>query len=449
MSTKAPDSILRFKERVGGAGVEVSHGGDASDHKIDGRAPQTVAYPKDIQQLSKLMAAANDCELAVAPRGGGTQTDLGNPPRGLDLVVDMTGLGRVLNHNPADLTATVQAGITVGRLQKVLKKHRQFLAVDPPLPQRATVGGALATGVNGPLKWLYGSSRDTVIGMKVVAADGTVTKSGGQVVKNVSGYDMAKLHIGGLGTLGVIAEVGFKLTPLPAKQATLVAAYRGARKALEAALGVFHSDVVPLALTAFNASANQWAGAVDMEGELLAIRIGGRPRTLERAISECRAICGEHGPSQVELFDEADAGGLWRALADFGWAGDPSPAVLCRASTLPSAVPELVGALEASDDTGILKSAVVSNPAHGGVLIGWAAEAGKASAEQASAAIRTTVDAVRGGGGRVVIERCPPEIKDGLDVWDGVGESVAIMRRLKEQYDPKGVLNPGRFVGGI
>ena len=449
MSTKAPDSLVRFKERVSGAGVELSDGGDLSDHRIDGRAPQAVAYPKDIEQLSRLMAAANESSVAVAPWGGGTQTDLGNPPHGLDLVVDMSGLSRVLEHNPADLTATVQAGIAVGRLQEGLSEDRQFLAIDPPLPQRATVGGALATGVSGPLKWLYGSSRDTVIGMKVVAADGTVTKSGGQVVKNVSGYDMARLHIGGLGTLGVIAEVSFKLTPMPPRQATLVAAYPGTRKALEAALGIFHGDVVPLALTAFNASANRWAGAVDMDGALLAIRLGGRPRTLERAIGECRAICGEHGPARVELFDESDAADMWSALADFGWAGDPSPAVLCRASALPSAVPELVSTVERADDAGSLSSAVVSNPAHGAVLIGWFAEAGGVSADQASAAIRTTVDAVHGGGGRVVIERCPPEIKDGLDVWDGVGESVAIMRRLKEQYDPNRVLNPGRFVGGI
>ena len=151
--------------------------------------------------------------------------EVGRPPERLDAVVEVSHLDAIVEHNPADLTVTAQAGIIVAGLQRVLGEEGQFLAIDPPLPDRATIGGTLASGADGPLRWHYGHPRDSVIGMRVVQADGTVTKSGGQVVKNVSGYDMSRLHIGGLGTLGVIAEVSFKLTPLPQRQATLLGGF--------------------------------------------------------------------------------------------------------------------------------------------------------------------------------------------------------------------------------
>ena len=174
----------------------------------------------------------------------------------------MSRLDGVVEHSPGDLTTTVQAGLSVARLQDSLKEHGQFLAIDPPIPDRATLGGVLAVGASGPLKWQYGSPRDVVIGMKIVAAEGTVTKSGGQVVKNVSGYDMARLHVGGLGTLGIIAEVSVKLTPLPRHtRVRVVAEYDDARRCVEAGLGVFRSDVVPLAITTFDAPAGEYIGA--------------------------------------------------------------------------------------------------------------------------------------------------------------------------------------------
>ena len=190
-----------------------------ADHRIADATPEVVVSPESVEELGLLMAEANESGLAVAPWGGGTRTDLGNAISRLDVVADLSKLDSLIEHNPADLTCTVQAGIQVAALQGVLAKQGQFLAVDPPLPGRATIGGTLATGVTGPLKSQLDHPRDLVIGMKVVQADGNLVKSGGQVVKNVTGYDMARLHIGGLGTLGVIAEVSvtlrFRVSGLP------------------------------------------------------------------------------------------------------------------------------------------------------------------------------------------------------------------------------------------
>ena len=251
-----------------------------------------MVFPKGIRELSDALTATWEDSLAVAPWGGGTRTELGNPLRRLDVVVDMSHLNGVVEHNPSDLTLTVEAGITLGALQRILVEHGQFLALDPPLPDRATIGGTLATGVSGPTKWQYGNPRDLVIGMKVVQADGQVVKSGGRVVKNVSGYDMARLHIGGLGSLGIIAEASFKLTPLPRNETTLVAAFGSGRRCLETGLSIFHSDVTPLALTSFDRCANEQGEVVSLDGDhFLAIRLGGRPLTLQRQVRECLSLC--------------------------------------------------------------------------------------------------------------------------------------------------------------
>ena len=421
----------------------------AAQYGIDGVVPTALIQPADLDELSRSMEAAHHHDMAVAPWGGGTRVSLGNIPERLDAVVDVSRLNRVVSHNPADLTATVQAGITMAALQRILGEHRQFLALDPPLPQRATVGGTLATAVSGPLKWQYGSPRDLVIGMKVVQADGKVTKSGGQVVKNVSGYDMSRLHIGGLGTLGVIAEASFKLTPLPSHQATVVAAYEASGPCVAAGLDVFRSDFLPLALVCFDRAANDRMRATELDGGgFLAIRLGGRPRTLERLVKEARSISRRHEPTHVEVLPEAESVDVWAKIADFGWDDQTTPVMSSRALIQPSQVAELTEVLENWHLEAGLHPAVVSQPAHGTVLTGWFAEE-TPPIDQITGLVRRLRQAVHALDGKVVIERCPTEAKSGLNVWDDPGPAVAIMRRLKEQYDPGRILNPGRFAKGI
>ena len=447
---KAAGNATDFLDAMRGAGIQAAAVDGTDAYRIDGISPKVVASPSDLDELGRVLRLASDQDMAVAPWGGGALTDIGNPPDRLDVVVDISGLDRVIEHNPADLTATVQAGVTLDRLQELLGRHGQFVALDPPLPRRSTVGGTLATAVSGPLKWQYGSPRDTVIGMKVVQPDGVVTKSGGQVVKNVSGYDMSRLHIGGLGTLGVIAEVSFKLTPRPASEATVVAAFVDPKRCVEAGLAVFHGEVMPLALTASDASA---AGRMQTAGTaaapFLAVRLGGRPLTLERQIREVRSICQAREPVRVEVLKEEDATALWRSLADFGWDRQTVPLVGVRAFVEPSATAQLVEAVGRSAPPEGLSPAIVCHPAHGTVLIGWNADGARASSDAVGEVVRDTRGLVDRLRGKMVVERCPLDVKSGLDVWGSPPEPVAIMRGLKEQYDPKRTLNPGRYVGGI
>ena len=447
MAAANPNPVLKAMEHTLGPEHVTD---DAIGYSISGLQPHAVVFPKGIRELSDALTATWEDSLAVAPWGGGTRTELGNPLRRLDVVVDMSHLNGVVEHNPSDLTLTVEAGITLGALQRILVEHGQFLALDPPLPDRATIGGTLATGVSGPTKWQYGNPRDLVIGMKVVQADGKVVKSGGRVVKNVSGYDMARLHIGGLGSLGIIAEASFKLTPLPRNETTLVAAFGSGRRCLETGLSIFHSDVTPLVLTSFDRCANEQGEVVSLDGDhFLAIRLGGRPLTLQRQVRECLSLCHLGGAATVETLDEATALSLWRRVADFGWDGRTLPAMAGRTSTPPAKIPDLATALERSGDSEGLRPAIISHHGYGTTLIHWFADGDNGSTETVSNVLSDARDAVHAMGGRMVIERCPSAVKPRFDVWDEMGESLAIMRRMKEQYDPKGVLNPGRFVGGI
>ncbi len=419
------------------------------DYEIDGVAPTVVAVPDDVDGLARVLGVAGSAGKAVSPRGGGTQTALGNRPERLDLVVDTSRLDRI-THNPGDLTATVQAGVTLSELQARLAERGQFLAIDAPLPDRATVGGTLATAIGGPARWQYGSPRDTVIGMTVAQPDGRITHTGGRVVKNVSGYDMARLHVGGLGTLGVIAEASFKLTPLPARQATVLATFDSDRRSFEAALAVFSSRVVPLAMTVFDESTSETMGVtLPHSASYLAIMLGGRPLTLDRLVRECRAESGRYAPRTVEVLEDTAGRGLWRGLTDFGYDDATRPLAGVRAHVQPSRVAALADALARLSDERIGPPSLVANPAYGTVLARWYAADRQAEHDGLIDILAGSRTAAHALDGRAVIERCPAGAKARFDVWDVVGDTIEVMRRLKEQYDPARTLNPGRFVGGL
>ena len=419
----------------------------SSAYEIDGLHPRFSARPTDIEGVSEAMRFAHEQGLAVAPWGGGTRMGLGNVPEKYDMALDMTGIDRMVDHTPGDLTATAGAGMTTAALQESLRHHGQILAVDPPLPERATLGGTMAVGWSGPFKWQFGSIRDVVIGMKVVQADGTVTKSGGQVVKNVSGFDMARLHIGALGTLGVIAEVSLKLTPQPRETVTLLAWSDRAAPCIEAALGVFSSGLMPLAVAVFDA---QTAGAMDMATRggswSLAVLLGGRPRTTERQSRETRAIVEGAGVGPPEILGADEGTPLWRAVSDFGW-GEDRPSLGIRASVLPSGVSPLVEDLARLEVSEGVTPAIVAHPAHGTIVASWPIDgkAGPSTLEVVSRARGLAAES----GGHAVVERAPLAVKSEMDVWGGIGGPETVARGLKSQYDPGGILSPGRFAGRI
>lgn len=436
----------------------VSSRDDLARFAVDGAEPLAVVSPSSEDALSEVVAAADGDGVAVFPRGGGTRTALGGVPSRAGIVADLSRLNRVVAHNAGDMTAAFQAGASMALVAEALAQQGQMLAIDAPLPARATVGGTLATALNGPFKWHFGHARDTVIGMRVVQPDGETTKSGGRVVKNVSGYDMARLHIGGLGTLGIIVEAAFKLTPIPMYEDTLLASFGGddgdsRRAATAAAMGVFNSHAMPLAMTAMDAGAARHAGADAERGEaLLAIRFGGRHRTLERQLDDAARICQDAGARRVERLG-GGASRLWRALSDFGWEdGDSAPALAVRVSALPDRTGAAAAAIaDAGGERFGLAPRAAWHPGFGAADGAWSAadESDPPSADDLAAAVKRLRESAAKIGARAIVTRCPTAVKRKLDIWGGEPQGFATMRRLKAVYDPNNTMNPGRYVGGI
>ena len=426
---------------------------DLASRAIDGVLPYSIAKPANEDELRDAVASANADGTAVFPWGGGTRMALGNVPARRGVVIETSRLNRVASHNAADMTATFQAGATMRFVSETLARAGQLLAIDAPIPGSATVGGTLAAGLSGHTKWQFGHLRDTVIGMKVVQPDGAVTKSGGQVVKNVSGYDMSRLHIGGLGGLGVILEASFKLTPIPMYESTLVARFDDLQDAMNCSLEVFNSYVTPLAISAFDSGVADGVGMDDRAGTYVAFRLGGRPRTLDRQVDEVGGACARNGAAAVEQTTGGGVERLWRALSDYGWGNDSNVALSLRATTMPSEVGEVHRLIERVADgaDGRYGVDLLSQPGFGTVESFWRLR--DADGDSGAGGLVEIVNAVRAGadriGAAVIVQSCPAEVKREFDVWGAEPRGMGVMRRLKAQYDPNGIMNPGRLAGGM
>ncbi len=357
---------------------------------------------------------------------------LGKVPSRYDIALRTAKLDRVLEYEPADLTLTVEAGITMGKLQSLLAERGQFLPIDAPAD--ATAGGTLASGASGPSRHAYGLPRDWLIGCRLALADGTLIKAGGRVVKNVAGYDMQKLAVGALGTLGVIVEATFKVAPLPPAQETLLATF----PSLDAAAGAVRAaDERGLALRGITLSLSKGADT------LAAFWLAGPGAAVERTARELAELCRDAKTERLQ----SDASERWWATVGAGLHPPFGPDVtILRISLLPSHIPALLERLPAA-------SQALTYPTTGLALV-------RLDASQIDGTVTFVQDIRRwaeGSGGSLVVTSAPLAVKQRIDVWGdpstssgrSAGSALLLMRRLKEQFDPRGTLNPGRFVGGI
>lgn len=404
---------------------------------VDGVEPRLYARPTSPEELGQVLRQATEDGLAVAPRGGGTRLGLGNPPTRVDLVVETTGLDRVVEYQPADLTVTVQAGMRLSALQELLREEGQFLALDPPAEPASTIGGVIATNASGPLRFQYGTARDLVIGTRVANADGRLTKAGGRVVKNVAGYDLNKLYVGSLGTLGVIVELSFKLHPIPPAQGLVVGRFAAGSAARAMLAAVLHSPLAPLGVELLGPAG---AAAVGLPRSLaVALRVGGYPGAVERQVRDLGGLIAQHGGTPVEVPDQT-----WEAVRAL--ALDDRAQVLLKAAV---PIAQSTAALEILEhDLAAFDPLAWSHAGSGIVCAACDAPAEPAGLVAALLRCRTRVMAL-GGNASLVVERAPATLKGGLDVWGDPGPSLRLMRALKQQFDPRGTLNPGRYVGGI
>lgn len=400
-----------------------------AEHAVDGAMPKLICTPATAEQVAAAVRICSEAQATLAPWGGGTAIILGNPPRTLDVVVKSTRLNRVIDHDHANLTATVQSGITLNALQSALAPHKQFVPFDPPLPGLSTVGGIVAANLNGPRRGSYGSVRDLVIGMKVILASGETIKAGGKVVKNVAGYDMCKLFTGSLGTLGIISEVTLRVAPIPAHSATVIATGTLAN-AVQCASQLTRTKLLPSAAHLISdGETASWQVAVSFDGFA---------ETVARQTSELMEMAQRLG-LMSEVIDGEKQRQYWQAIADLPVSQDR----LTYRLTVPR------GALMRTIST----------------ILDWL-KASQAPAICADVAMVTlwlvtpvnqeTVDLfprlialAQEQRGHAIAFAAPAPVKKAIDVWGPTTPAHTLMRKIKQEFDPMGLFNPGRYVGGL
>jgi glycolate oxidase FAD binding subunit len=423
-------------------------GADCAPYIVDGRAPEAVVLPASKEEVAAVLVAAGEARTPVIPWGGGTKMGIGAPPQRVGLVLALKRLARLLEHEPGDLTATVQAGMTLGALQRELGARGQWLSLDPAHADEATLGGIVSSNAAGPRRHLYGACRDLVIGLTVVTATGALVKGGGKVVKNVAGYDLPKLFVGAFGTLGVIVEVTVKLRPRPDTDRMVVARFASLKEAGSAARAVMGSDLLPSALDLVDGETLRALDLGGPDGAALLIGVDGIAEQVHWQCAEVERMLRLQGLVDARVLDADARDAAWRARGSLGRSAFPETAAVMKWVVLPAQVADVM-----EQGMGVAQRAglPVAMAAHAGVGIIEAVLAGGAGADAArvSGVLTEWRALVRAAGGQALVESAPLAIKERVPVWDDPGPALRIMQRIKSQLDPAGLLNPGRFVGGI
>jgi len=367
---------------------------------LDGVTPSTVVRPESIDELSAVVSGEKG---TIVPVGAGTQLSFGNPLRRADCAVDLTRLSRITEYVPADLTIHVEAGVTLEQLQHTLLENKQFLPLDPWNGPTATIGGIVATNAQGPFR-ASGTIRDWIIGMKLVEASGKISKAGGRVVKNVTGYDLHKLYTGSLGTLAIIAEVSLKLRANFERTATAIARFADTNSA-SACLSLLRKSLLqPVAC--------EWVGP----GNEIWLRFGEHPRAVEWQLQNLPA------EAQWTFSEGPDEAAAWENMRKRYNSFDP---IVVRAVGLPTQVREIIEVYQPVE--------WIAHALNGIVLmrLGSAAEVPR---------IRQKY--------RTVIERAPVEVRREVATFGLTAAESVLMKKMKTAFDPDGRLNPGRHVDG-
>ena len=380
------------------AGAENARPG-SDEFAVDGVTPQAIVRPETVEAAAAVIRHANGTRLAVIPIGGKQRRGPGNVPARYDIALDVTALGGIVEYEPDDLTITCGAGMTLGELRGTTAAAGQMVAFDPEIADEATVGGALAADLWGPSRLSLGGPRDFTIGLRVITGDGLITRAGGRVVKNVAGYDLCKLYVGSLGTLVVITEATFKVQPLP-KVTRQIAFTAGSAAEACSIAGDSLMRGLSLRSAVVTRSEERWR---------LDIALAGSEAAVERSARELASRAGDRGQETGDKDERADE----RPIG-------------VRIATLPSELPALLEGLPAD-------ARFLAYPTLGVVRLRLRDEGELAPLVAIGA----------------VVEDAPPQVKRGIDVFGPVPSSLPLMRSIKAQLDPNGVLSPGRFVGRL
>ena len=452
------DKLFSILKEIVGEAYVIQDPDKLKAYAIDGKKPKAVASPGTIGEISKIIAHASQQHLIIIPVGNGTKMGMGGIPKKIDILLSTHRLNRITDSDCENLTLSAESGITLNEVQKSLAKVGKgyFLPMDPPFTEKATLGGIVATNSSGPKRLLYGTARDLIIGTKAVFPNGDIIVSGGKTVKNVSGYDMCKLLIGSYGTLGILCEMTFKLLPLPEKEATLLLSFAKLEEADGFAREVRGSQLIPSSIETLNATAVQkmkYSVPMPPNGNYhVAIGLDGVAEGIERQVSEMSEMGKKHGVLEAVNLGSEKHQAFWIAIRDFsdGLIQNDPNLISLKSNFLISKSGEMLGSYEKIARGFGVDCALICHSGNG-ILYSYILP-GKNFRSKMESFVeligKLTFEAVKNEG-NLVVESSPLAIKKRVEVWGQSRGDYLIVRRLKEQIDPAGILNAGRFVGGI
>ncbi|HEV2405455.1 MAG TPA: FAD-binding oxidoreductase [Ktedonobacterales bacterium] len=407
--------------------------------EVAGAQPVAVVEPRDTAEVSALLSFADAEGLKVLIRGGGAQLDLGFPPAGGDILLSTRALTRVIDYTANDQTITVETGMPLVALQAALAPADQWFALDPALPEQATMGGVVSTNASGARRLRYGGVRDQLLGVQVVLADGTVARGGGKVVKNVAGYDLPKLYVGALGTLGVVTAVSLRVYPRPSTSRTVIVRCAALGPLSAAAGRVLGATLTPTSLDMLDARLTEGDSRYT-----LAARFESRvDESVAEQSATCVALMSAEDVEVVSLSGDEEAS-LWRDMDARAVVVSHEREARIKVSVPPTEIAGWLAAFEAL--TG----------AQDVVLAGWRAHMGHglvfARMVADAPSLVHVLERLRAEAmerrGSLVLESARPDLAERFDVW-GPSPALELMRRVKTRFDPNNTLNPGRFIGRL
>lgn len=412
---------------------------DMSLYSYDGITPDIGAIPSSIQEMQSIVCYATENNLSVIPSGSGTKLGIGNLAKKTDLVLSTNRLNKVLEYEPADLTVTVEAGIRLTDLQTVLAEHKQFLPLDPPYGDRCTIGGIISSNSSGSLRYQYGTSRNLVLGMKVMNPNGIIVKSGGKVVKNVAGYDINKLYIGAFGTLGIITETALKLAPLPTQTAILLSQFEHIGDAVTSGLQIASSQILP---NYINLRSKFSYPEISDNNPTLLIGFGGDPEAVSWQLESTKSLMEQYGSLGVYIIDGENQTDIQQLIQEFPAVNPNSDTALVKLNLKRTDLAVFAEkALDITDDV----MAIVGN----GVLYLRINDVSGMDVKSLSHTLGQLRENVVNVHGNLIIEAAPPELKQQIDVWGSIDRTLILMKQIKAKFDEGNILNPSRFVSAI
>ena len=425
-------------------------------YEIDSKRPSASIFPTSSNEVAEAIKFAAAESLAVVPCGARTKLSIGAIPSRYDVALDVSGMNRVLAYEPRDLTLGVEPGTRFSSLAAILAREKQFVPLDPPFADNATIGGIIAADSISPLRQRFGGPRDFVLGMEFVTGYGVQSKSGGRVVKNVTGYDLHKPLIGSLGTLAVITRINFKTFPMPEREAGFVLKMRDFAAAHEFCRAVFESPLEPATLSVISADVladvvarrDPAAPAATGEWSVFATAAGNEA-VVARHRRDFFAIAARIQGAQVSELSPELCGEISQRIREFPRYAKNfgSSAIVVRIASLRSVLPAVVEQLSRSIRSGEIPASILVH-AFGVIYVSLQPEAGQ-SLEAIATALNAIFAAMYNLDANARIESAPLELKKRFGVWGPRREDSDLMARVKRVFDPGNILSPGRFVEGV